>query len=106
MARRLQSRQHVAFDASRPSFERRKYSHELVGRYAEPTIGYRALPGRASGRHPRNARRITAAPAGRPWRPFWWRLAGLRLAGATTLCKRSGSGLPARVRLQGWTAAS
>ena len=72
-ARRLQTRQHVAFDASRPSFERRIYSHdpglerlELVGRYAEPAIGYGALTGCASadGTRALSARRIAAAPAG------------------------------------------
>ena len=64
IARRLQSRQHVAFDASRPSFERRIYSHdpglerlELVGRYAETRDRLRgAYRVRFSGRHPRPER--------------------------------------------------
>ena len=115
IARRLQSRQHVAFDASRPSFERRKYSHdpglerlELVGRYAEPAIGYGALTGRASadGTRALSARRIAAAPAGSTLAPVMVAPRCLRLAGATTLRGRSGSGLPACGRLQGWTDAS
>ena len=116
IARRLQSRQHVAFDASRPSFERRIYSHdpglerlELVGRYAETRDRLRgAYRVRFSGRHPRPERPADCgrtggvdpgASYGGASLVFGWRVPP-RFAGG------AGAAFPACGRLQGWTDAS